>query len=191
MIWNKLPKGVFLGATVLKFGDYEAVSHFNIGSKAAVSTMKELQSWSKVLGTPSVNLWRNFLSVVTNTRLRYFSRIPWRHAPAPPIQCWGNIWATFHQIQHWNGGTILTLIIGDVKIVTLVGQCPNNFVQDCRHGARKELPGRNEGNWQGTEKFPKETSRAKKGQNRENPSWPEKVRWPNKRKGRYFLYLRT
>ena len=56
MIWNKLPKGVFLGATVLKFGDYEAVSHFNIGSKAAVSTMKELQSWSKVLGTPSVNL---------------------------------------------------------------------------------------------------------------------------------------
>ena len=28
-------------------------------------------------------------------------------------------------------GVILTLTIGDVKIVTLVGQCPNNFVQDC------------------------------------------------------------
>ena len=26
---------------------------------------------------------------------------------------------------------ILALTIGDVKIVTLVGQCPNDFVQDC------------------------------------------------------------
>ena len=28
------------------------------------------------------------------------------------------------------GGGILTLTLGDVKIVTLVGQCPNDFVQD-------------------------------------------------------------
>ena len=42
MIWNRLPKGVFVGATVLKFGVYDAVAHFNIGSKAAVSIMDEL-----------------------------------------------------------------------------------------------------------------------------------------------------
>ena len=30
-----------------------------------------------------------------------------------------------------DGVEILTLTIGDVKIVTLVGQCLNNFVQDC------------------------------------------------------------
>ena len=30
------------------------------------------------------------------------------------------------------GGTgILAFTIGDVKIVALVGQCPNNFAQDC------------------------------------------------------------
>ena len=42
MIWNRIPKGVFVGATVLQFGVYDAVAHFNIGSKAAVSIMDEL-----------------------------------------------------------------------------------------------------------------------------------------------------
>ena len=37
MIWNRLPKGVFVGATVLTFGVYDAVAHFNIGSKAIIT----------------------------------------------------------------------------------------------------------------------------------------------------------
>ena len=97
---------------------------------------RDLQSWSKVLGTPSVNLWRNFLSVVTNTRLRYFSRIPWRHAPRLPpynVEWISGQRFTKYNIEMGGRGVILTLTIGDVKIVTLVGQCPNNFVQDCRY----------------------------------------------------------
>ena len=102
-----------------------------------------LQSWSKVLGTPSVNLWRNFLSVVSNTRLRYFSRIPWRHAT--PLPSYNVEWIsgqrfTKYNIEMGDGGRggILTLTIGDVKIVTLVGQCPK-FVQDCRSNTRKSV----------------------------------------------------
>lgn len=42
MIWNKLPKSVFVGADVLEFGVYDAVAHFNIGSKAAINICNEL-----------------------------------------------------------------------------------------------------------------------------------------------------
>ena len=37
MIWNRLPKGVHVGADVLKFGVYDAVADFNMGTRAAVS----------------------------------------------------------------------------------------------------------------------------------------------------------
>ena len=31
-IWNRLPKSIFGGATVLELGEYDTVTHFNIGS---------------------------------------------------------------------------------------------------------------------------------------------------------------
>ncbi len=42
MIWNRLPKTVFVGADVLNFGAYDAVAHFNIGNKAAENILLEL-----------------------------------------------------------------------------------------------------------------------------------------------------
>ena len=42
MIWNRLPKTVFVGADVLNFGAYDAVAHFNIGNKAAENIISEL-----------------------------------------------------------------------------------------------------------------------------------------------------
>jgi hypothetical protein len=42
MIWNRLPKSIFVGADVLDFGAYDAVAHFNIGSKAATKIFNEL-----------------------------------------------------------------------------------------------------------------------------------------------------
>ena len=41
MIWNRLPKSIFVGADVLDFGAYDAVAHFNIGSKAATKIFNE------------------------------------------------------------------------------------------------------------------------------------------------------
>lgn len=42
MIWNRVPKTVFVGANVLNFGTYDAVGHFNIGHKAAINIFNEL-----------------------------------------------------------------------------------------------------------------------------------------------------
>ncbi len=42
MIWNRLPKEVFIGSEVLKLGVYDAVAHFNIGSQAAVNVLELL-----------------------------------------------------------------------------------------------------------------------------------------------------
>lgn len=42
MIWNRLPKTIFVGADVLNFGVYDAVAHFNIGQKAAANIFHEL-----------------------------------------------------------------------------------------------------------------------------------------------------
>jgi hypothetical protein len=42
MIWKRLPKNIFVGATVLQFGVYDAVAHFNIGSQASAKILKEL-----------------------------------------------------------------------------------------------------------------------------------------------------
>ncbi len=41
MIWNRLPKTIFVGADVLNFGAYDAVAHFNIGNKAAENILGE------------------------------------------------------------------------------------------------------------------------------------------------------
>ena len=42
MIWNRLPKTIFVGADILNFGTYDAVAHFNLGNKAAVNIFEEL-----------------------------------------------------------------------------------------------------------------------------------------------------
>jgi hypothetical protein len=42
IIWNRLLKSIFVGADVLEFGAYDAVAHFNIGSKAATKMFNEL-----------------------------------------------------------------------------------------------------------------------------------------------------
>ena len=42
MIWNRLSKSVFVGASVLSFSVYDAGAHNNIGSKAAENILQEL-----------------------------------------------------------------------------------------------------------------------------------------------------
>ena len=39
MIWDRVPKEVFVGAEILELGVYDAVSHFNIGSQAALDIL--------------------------------------------------------------------------------------------------------------------------------------------------------
>ena len=39
MIWDRVPKEVFLGADTLEFGVNGAVSHFNVGSQAALNIL--------------------------------------------------------------------------------------------------------------------------------------------------------
>ena len=59
------------------------------------------QSWSKVLGTPGINLWRNFPLLATATKLLFFGR----HSPSPPNRCWAKHvrmgWTTFLH-RTWN-----------------------------------------------------------------------------------------
>ena len=42
MIWDRLPKGVFVGSDVLHVGVYDAVSHFNIGCKSALNVLTNM-----------------------------------------------------------------------------------------------------------------------------------------------------
>ena len=42
MIWERVPKDVFIGSETLQLGVYDAVAHFNIGSKAAVNILHQL-----------------------------------------------------------------------------------------------------------------------------------------------------
>jgi hypothetical protein len=42
MIWNRLPKEVFIGSEVLKLGVNDAVAHFIIGSQAAINVLELL-----------------------------------------------------------------------------------------------------------------------------------------------------
>lgn len=51
MTWNRLPKEVFVGASVFRFGIYDAVAHFKMGTKAAENTMIELS----IVGMKEIN----------------------------------------------------------------------------------------------------------------------------------------
>ena len=42
MIWDRLPKQVFVGSDVLRLGVYDAVAHFNIGANAAVNVFNKM-----------------------------------------------------------------------------------------------------------------------------------------------------
>lgn len=42
MIWERVPKDVFIGSETLQLGVYDAVAHFNIGCQAAVNILREL-----------------------------------------------------------------------------------------------------------------------------------------------------
>ena len=42
MIWDCVPKGVFIGSETLQLGVYDAVAHFNIGCQAAVNVLTNL-----------------------------------------------------------------------------------------------------------------------------------------------------
>ena len=42
MIWNRIPKTCFVGMNVFQLGVYDAICHFNIGTKAAVEIYKEV-----------------------------------------------------------------------------------------------------------------------------------------------------
>ena len=41
MIWDRVPKGVFVGSDVLELGVCDAVAHFNIGTQAALNVLTE------------------------------------------------------------------------------------------------------------------------------------------------------
>lgn len=42
MIWERVPKGTFVGSDVLQLGMYDAVANFNIGCKASIKTLDKL-----------------------------------------------------------------------------------------------------------------------------------------------------
>ena len=42
MIWNRLPKPVFVHSDVLHLGVYDTISHFNIGASAANKTLEKM-----------------------------------------------------------------------------------------------------------------------------------------------------
>jgi len=42
MIWNRVPKANHVGLDILSLGVYDAIAHFNIGAKAAIDTMVDL-----------------------------------------------------------------------------------------------------------------------------------------------------
>ena len=43
MVWERIPKEVFVGADLLEFGVFEAVSHFNIGARTVLLLLKALK----------------------------------------------------------------------------------------------------------------------------------------------------
>ena len=42
MIWQQVPKPIFVGSDVFKMGVYDAVVHFNIGKKAATKVLQAM-----------------------------------------------------------------------------------------------------------------------------------------------------
>ena len=43
MVWERIPKEVFIGADLLEFGLFDAVSHFNIGARTVLLLLKALK----------------------------------------------------------------------------------------------------------------------------------------------------
>ena len=43
MVWERIPKEVFVGADLLEFGLFDAISHFNIGARAVLLLLKALK----------------------------------------------------------------------------------------------------------------------------------------------------
>ena len=42
MIWDRIPKEVFVGAQLLSLGVYDAVAHFNIGANATIKVLEKM-----------------------------------------------------------------------------------------------------------------------------------------------------
>ena len=42
MVWERVPKVMFVGSEVLQLGPYDVLSHFNIGSQAAIKVSETL-----------------------------------------------------------------------------------------------------------------------------------------------------
>ena len=42
MVWNRVPKTVFVGPDVMHLGVYDAVSHFNIGASPSIKTLEKM-----------------------------------------------------------------------------------------------------------------------------------------------------
>jgi hypothetical protein len=55
MIWDRLPKGVFVGPDVLQLGVYDAVAHFNVGCQAAVNVLTSMGMEPGVLCLEEMN----------------------------------------------------------------------------------------------------------------------------------------
>jgi hypothetical protein len=43
MIWQRIPKSVFVGSNSFKLGVYDAVAHFNIGGEATIKVLEALE----------------------------------------------------------------------------------------------------------------------------------------------------
>ena len=43
MVWERIPKDVFVGADLLEFGLFDAINHFNIGARAVLLLLKALK----------------------------------------------------------------------------------------------------------------------------------------------------
>ena len=42
MIWNRVPKSTHVGLNILNLGVFDAITHFNYGSKATLDVLKQL-----------------------------------------------------------------------------------------------------------------------------------------------------
>ena len=46
-IWNRIPKGTYVGLRQLEIGVYDAIAHFNIGSEAAILVYEKTRNASR------------------------------------------------------------------------------------------------------------------------------------------------
>ena len=67
MIWKRIPKCTYVGLTQFELGIYDAVAHFNIGSKAAIKVYEYLGL------QPGVNTLAG-CNVLNNDRLKNAAR---------------------------------------------------------------------------------------------------------------------